>query len=304
MSEMTLAAAIAVGASAFGLAWALRNKKGEPHAPAPSRVEELTASYQKVLEELRALDADKAQHTPEEYERERARLTREAVRLLKAADQAKGKKGHRPSAQPQTQPAAAAAAPVNPRDGWVGIAAGAGTVLVAGIIAMAVVTGQQERDEPPPRMMGQQQLPPNHPGDDGFAQALQYVQTHPEDLDAAAVVTRELIQRNQLDEAAELVEAALAIAPDHLASRIHKRVIEGAQGDLLRAYEELRIIAEESPAAKEALLYRGTLALRAQDRAVALESFERYAAEAPAQSQPPWVVHVLDMLHGRTMAGN
>ncbi len=302
MSGVTIAATVGVAASVFGVAFALRRKPVDGAAAQGARADELEGAYQNVLTEIRALDADRQIHAPDEYERERSRLTREAARLLKLSEQARAAEKRSAGAAAKAAPKPAAKQPASSaRDFWLGMACGAGTVVLATVLMFVLSSSQSPRaDAPMAQRASSDELPPGHPGSgDPLAEALTFARSHPEDVDTSAQVARELLSRRRTDEAAELVDAALAVTPDHLASRINRALIEGNRGDPRTAIATLGKIAEEGPTAREALLFRGSLALRIEDKETALESFERYAREAPAEDHPGYLAHVLEILRAR-----
>jgi tetratricopeptide (TPR) repeat protein len=295
---MVIGAAVGVAASVVGVAFALGRKRGDGPSRSADRAEELELAYGRVIDELRVLDGDRNQHAPDEYEREKARLTREAVRLLKASEQAR--KAVKTSGSPAPASSQAKAASGS-RDMWLGFACGAGSVVLAAVVALALWSPlATPAEDPAAAVATEDELPPGHPAaDDPLVEALELVRQNPGDLDTSAKVARELVARHRLEEASALVDASLKVDPHHLPSRINRALIDGNLGDPRSAMETLAKLADKTPEGREALLARGALALQVADQKVALESFERYAREAPAGDQPPYLAHVLETLRAK-----
>jgi regulator of sirC expression with transglutaminase-like and TPR domain len=85
------------------------------------------------------------------------------------------------------------------------------------------------------------------------------------------------------------------VDPFHVELRIHHAVVRAARGEVQWAMEELERLARY-PDAYEALLFRGALAMQVGSSAVALESFERFVAEAPPETHPPQLLNAISLL--------
>ena len=72
-------------------------------------------------------------------------------------------------------------------------------------------------------------------------------------------------------------------------------MLRATKGDIQPALVELDRLSRY-PEAHEALLFRGGLAMQVSAWDVALDSFERYLAEAPADLHPPQLGSAISML--------
>jgi tetratricopeptide (TPR) repeat protein len=282
-----------------------RRKGGMPSTPEPQRdgaLDDLERRAQSLIEQLKELVADKHNLSPERFEAEKARLEREAAAALRARDEYRQKK--KPGKDGgSTAPAPGQAAPAPAPTGFgarnpqlVGAMWGAGIVLFFGTLGYLLVSNQRTREEgmeasgrvpPNSSMQGQQQqqMPPQE--DAQLAEAKERLAKDPTDLEASGFVGHELIRNRQLDEAEKVTKRALALDPFHIESRVHLGVLNAIRGDVTNAEKELQELADLWPGAQEALLFLGFIHLQTGDRAKALEYFERFSVEVPAENQPP-----------------
>ena len=70
-------------------------------------------------------------------------------------------------------------------------------------------------------------------------------------------------------------------------------MLRAARGDVPGAEAELTELVNTWPDAQEGLLVLGAIAMRNNDKARALESFERFAAETPRNMQPPQLLQAI-----------
>lgn len=278
-----------------------RRKGGASSTPEPQRdgaLDDLDRRAQSLIEQLKELVADKHNLSPERFEAEKSRLEREAAAALRARDEYRQKKkpgkegGSGASAPGQAAPAPTGFAARNPQ--LVGALWGAGIVLFFGTLGYLLVSEQRTREEgmeasgrvpPNGSVQGQQQMPPQE--DAQLAEAKERLRKDPGDLEAAGFVGHELIRSRQLDEAEKVTKRALAIDPFHIESRVHLGVLTAIRGDVEAAEKELQELADTWPGAQEALLFLGFIHLQTGDRGKALDYFERFSVEVPAEAQPP-----------------
>lgn len=278
-------------------AWLLFMRgKGALSAPEPrdGKLDDLTQRAQSLIEQLRALEAEKHNLGAEQYAAEKSRLEREAASALRAKDE------HLQRKAPNEHKAPAAPAPT----GWaarnpqlVGALWGAGIMVFFGGLGYLLVSEQQTRAdgmEATGRMPPggpQQQQANNNMGEQGespdMLEARARLQANPGDVESAALLSHELIRRQSFEEAAKVTAKGLAADPFNVEMRVHRGVLRAAMGDLPGAEDELNELVNTWPDAQEALIFLGSLALRRGDKAKALEHFERFSVEVPRNMQPP-----------------
>ncbi|WNG48161.1 tetratricopeptide repeat protein [Archangium minus] len=289
---------LAVGFVAAALFLLTQRRKGGPAPQAKDGVlEDLERRYQSLIEQLKELAADKHALAPERYEAERSRLEQEAVAALRARDEYQKKRetdGTRASA-PQTAPVATGF--LSPQ--LKGALWGGGIVLFFGILGYTLVSEQRTRGEEdaatgrvPPGMAanGQQQEDPE------LTQAMERLKNNPGDLDAAALLSHELIRRQMYEEAERVTLRALAIDPFNVELRVHKGVLRAVRGDEAGSEQELMHLVDTYPDAQEALLFLGAIAMKQGDKAKALDAFERFAVEVPSNMHPPPLLAAIQQL--------
>lgn len=260
-------------------------------------LDDLEQRAQLLIAQLKELEADKHNLPVETYTAERSRLEQEAAAALRAKDEYI-KRNDKPSRGMGPKPAAAPTGFAAKHPQLAGAMWGAGIVLFFGTLSYVLVSEQRERDEggsptgaTPPGMGQQANAMPRE--DPEFLEARERLANNPADLDAASMVAHTLIQRQELDEAQRITDRSLAIDPFHIESRVHKGVLRAARGDVPGAEEELTELVNTWPEAQEGLLVLGAIAMRNNDPAKALESFERFAAETPRNMQPPQLIQAI-----------
>ena len=185
----------------------------------------------------------------------------------------------------------------------VGAMWGAGVVVFFGGLGYLLVSEQKPREEgqmgtgaTPPGMAQQQpqQMPDMN---DELEQARQRLASNPGDVEAASMLSHELIRQQQFDEALKVTLKGLAVDPFNVELRVHRGVLRAAsQGDLQGAEQELTELVDTWPDAQEALIFLGSLSLRRGDKAGALEHFERFTVEVPKNMQPPQLAPAIAQL--------
>ncbi|NVJ27863.1 hypothetical protein HUW62_42335 [Myxococcus sp. AM011] len=284
-------------------AWLLfMRRKGALSTPEPKDgvLDDLSQRAQSLIDQLRTLEADKHNLAAEQYATEKSRLEHEAAAAFRAKDEhlkRKAASGGEPRARTHQAPAPTGWSARNPQ--LSGALWGAGIVLFFGGLGYLLVSEQQARTD------GQEatgRMPPGAPaqaqGQQGgmmgsqqegaeMTEARARLETNPFDLDAASMLSHELIRRQAFDEAATVTAKGLAVDPFHVELRVHRGVLRATRGDLEGAEAELTELVNTWPDAQEALIFLGSLALRRDDKPKALEHFERFSVEVPRNMQPP-----------------
>lgn len=264
-------------------------------------LEDLERRYQSLIEQLKELAAEKHTLAPERYEAERSRLELEAAAALRARDEhLKKGAGSGAGASPQGTPVPTGR--LSPQ--LQGALWGGGVVLFFAVLAFVLMSELKPRGDDqaatgrvPPGMaangqQGEQQEDPE------LTEAMERLRNNPGDLDAAALLSHELIRRQMYEEADRVTTKALALDPFNVELRVHKGVLRAVRGDEAGAEQELLKLVDTYPDAQEALLFLGALAMRRGDKARALESFERFAVEVPSNMHPPPLLAAIQQLRG------
>lgn len=271
-------------------------------ASRPGELDDLERRYQSLIEQLKELATDKHGVTPERYEAERSRLELEAAAALRARDEF--------LKSPAMVRAAARATPA-PTGGLSpqlkGALWGGGIVLFFCTLGYLLVSEQHTRGDQesatgrmPPGMnanAGGDAQAQQQQGDPDLDQAWERFKNNPSDLEAAAVLSHELIRRQMYDDAERITQRGLALDPFYVELRVHEGVLHAVRtGDEAGAEKQLRMLADLYPDAQEGMLFLGALEMRQGDKAKALESFERFAVEVPSNMHPPPLLGAIQQL--------
>jgi cytochrome c-type biogenesis protein CcmH/NrfG len=287
---------LAVGLAAAALYLLTRRKEAPPPEPRDGVLEDLERRYQSLIDQLKELAAEKHTLGQERYEAERSRLELEAASVLRARDEHQKKPG--PAAEKRAEPAAPAPGALSPQ--LTGALWGGGVVIFFGLLSYVLVSELQPRGEDqaptgrmPPGAMASAQQPQQDPA---LVEAWERFKANPEDLEAAALLSHELIRGQQFEDAARITHKGLAVDPFNVELRVHKGVLRATGGDVAGAEQELMKLVDTYPDAQEALLFLGAIAMRQGDREKALERFERFAVEVPSEMQPPQLLAAIAQL--------
>jgi tetratricopeptide (TPR) repeat protein len=287
----------------------LTRKRAEPAAK-DDKLADLDQRLHLLLDQLRGLEAERHQLGPA-FAGEKSRLEQEAAQVLRARDEhLKARPAAPRAAVTAASPSPAAPAPAAPgllSPQLKGALVGGGVVLFFVAVGFSLKTWQGERTEdgvmtgrtPPGADVPPAQGAPPVPPSPAFEQALARAKADPRDVEAAAFASHELIRQQAFEDADRLTRQALAVDPFHLESRIHRAVLRATHGEFRPALDELGHLAQTYPDAWEALLFRGALALQIGESQVALDSFVRFQAEAPADEHPPQLGSAITMLRQR-----
>jgi tetratricopeptide (TPR) repeat protein len=299
-----------VAAAAWLLYQRSRGALAKTEQPRDGVLDDLTQRAQSLIDQLRALEAEKHNLGAEQYAAEKSRLEHAAAAALRSKDEHLKRKtsGEGAPRAPQA-PVATGWAARNPQ--LVGALWGAVIVLFFGGLGYLLVAEQQPRTE------GQEatgRMPPGAAGQQGdgmgappegrdMQEARARLQANAGDVESAALLSHELIRRQEFDEAAKVAAKGLAADPFHVELRVHRGVLRATKGDLEGAEAELTELVDTWPDAQEALIFLGSLALRRGDKARALEHFERFSVEVPRNMQPPQLGPAIAQLRAEVNGG-
>ena len=271
-----------------------KQKQGGQGEAQEGTLEDLDRRAQMLIDQLKELTAERHHLSPERFAAEKARLEAAAAAALRAKDEyLRG--GAAAPPPPSPSPAGQKDAAASPPNGYfgrhpqlAGALWGAGVVGFVVVVALLLRQNEQARGERdsmtgnnPNQAAGQPQQ------DTAFEQAVELARNFPDNVPFTADVVHELILRQRLNEATLLTERSLAIDPFHVETRIHHAAMAAARGDPDGAVRKLQHLADTYPGAHEALLFLGSLHEQRGELRGALESFERFVAEAPSSEQVP-----------------
>ena len=290
---------LAVGFIAAALVLFTRKVAASAPEAKDGALEDLERRYQSLIEQLKELAAEKHTLEPERYESERKRLELEAAAALRAKDE------HLKRGATQDGPGARREAPaskglLSPQ--LKGALWGGGIVLFFATLGYTLVSEQRTRGEDdaatgrvPPGMGATAQQPQE---DTQLSETMERVRNNPADLDAAALLSHELIRRQMFEEADRVTNRALAVDPFSVELRVHLGVLKAVRGDEAGAEQDLMKLVDTYPDAQEALLFMGAIAMRQGDKEKALGMFERFAVEVPSEMHPPPLLAAIQQLRG------
>lgn len=284
-------------------------KKGAPAAakaaaPTPAtgadeQLANLERRYQQRIEQLKELVADQHHLPAEQFQAEKTRLELEAAAALRERDEYLQGASKREAKKAESAASGKQPAPAPAPTGFFGRHPELkGAVWGGGVVAFFVVLGLLISQNSKPRGENESatgQVPPNERGngsqvveeDEQLKSMVAEVTAHPENVEAAAIVGHELLRRQQFDQANSITERALGVDPFHVENRIHHALLLAIRGDTGASMAQLQHLADTYPDAQEALLFLGSIAGQSGDLRRALDCFERFAAEAPPEDQPP-----------------
>ena len=297
---VVLAIGLAIGVAFL---FRLRRQSVRPGRDADGRLADLDRAAQLILDQLKELVADRHHLEAAQFDAETNRLEQEAAAALRARDEYARGRAVPGQLNPKAAAGPAVAAP-SPQ-GWLarnpqlkGALWGAGVVLF--FVALGLFLGQEQKPREDGANATGKTPPMASPGepqeDPVLKEAMANYQAHPDSVDAIAALCHELINRQEFQEATRLTERGLGLDPFHIESRIHRAVLAAIEGNRENGEKVLTHLADAFPNAYEGRLYLGLMALQSGQQRAALDNFERYAAEAPVNEQPPRLSEGIEML--------
>jgi len=250
-------AVLAVGV-VVGLILALRSSGQERRDPRA----ELAAKKDALVDELRALRADRGKLSAAEFDRRWAVLLDDAARALRAFEQ-----WTEPDVQESSPEVATSEGRWGRRAAWAVVV----TVFFAGL-GVTLQTASHERQEGATMTGGD--LVSGSPLSKIVADLEAKVQANAEDLDSLNQLAYIAINRGDLGAAMGWLDKARALAPEHPEVRTHMAILQASVGMTSRAETELDAALSVDPTLSKALLWKGLLALRAGEREKAVTALE------------------------------
>ena len=288
---IVLAIALGGGLLALFKLW----RKRETPATRAERIAELDDQAHRLMDQLRELNADRHQLTDEQFAQEKRRLETAAAAALRQKDEIAAKGQVKTASGPAAKPASPGVLAQHPQL--------KGALWGGGIVLFFVALGLFLTQEQKPRTEGREATgkapggaEPERRESPEIKAALDRLQQHPEDPDAAIAAAHELINVQDWSQASQLTERAAGVVPFNLENRIHRAFLKAPQGNAQQSLSELEHLFETYPDSYEALLYHGAVELQVGNPRAALGSFERYAVEAPANQQTPMLQQGIAML--------
>ncbi|MGA9525293.1 MAG: tetratricopeptide repeat protein [Myxococcaceae bacterium] len=303
---------IAIGLAAGVIALIFTKGRSALGAGRDAKLADLEHRVSFLLDQLHALDTERHQLGEERFAQDKAKLELEAAEALRERD-AFAKEVAAASAQAQAGGASSSAAAATQPKGFfgrhpqlAGALWGGGVVVFFAVLWFVLTNEQFDRGDgeitgmrPPSQGQAAPMAQPQPKEDPVFKSALERAEKNPGDTDASSFAVHELIRLQEFDKANKLTRQALASDPFHLETRIHRAVLRATEGQFDTSIEELGNLAKLYPDSHEALLFRGALAMQTGKTEIALESFERFAALAPKEEQPPQIQSAITLLRQR-----
>jgi tetratricopeptide (TPR) repeat protein len=262
-----------------------------PSAPA-DRAADAQRRVDSLLAQLREHQAEQHQMDAAAWKAERDRLERAAASAMRERDAvaAVPAGGATPKGKAATPPAAPTGF-FGRHPQLAGAAWGGGVVLFFGALVLLLSQEQKPRgtnDTATGTVGGGTEAAPADGEDRDFQTALTRVRENPgADLNLTAEVARELIGRNEFQQAEEVNDRALAVDPFRTDLRIHRAFLQVTHGDRQAGMETLGKLADLYPEGGSALIFRGMVHMQFRETREALADFEEYLAVTPAQNVPP-----------------
>lgn len=290
-----------------------RGKPGPRAASAADLLADSERTLSLQLESLRELEANRHSLTPEQHLEEKSRLESLAVEALKKRDaQTLAALPGVPSEV--VAPSSKGFFGRNPQ--LKGALWGAGLVVFFGGLWLLVNDQQKPRGETGNMTGatpgGAAESAPDTAAKEAQAKAdaaemqkaMEEVRSHPEDTDLATRVAHQLIRKQQFQDASQITERALGVDPFLGEARVHRAFLKAVvSGDPSGASVELEHLADTLPDTYEALLFLGMIHMQGGHNSAALQVFERYAKEAPADEQPPQMSAGIEALRREVGSG-
>jgi hypothetical protein len=247
-----------------------------------------------LLRQAREHQGERHQMEPSAWAAEQERLEHlaaAAMRALEGAVPAAGEGGARAAPQPRPGPASGSSF-FGRHPQLSGAIWGGGLVLFFGGLGLWLSQEQKPRtaDEGATGTVGRgEEAPPggDSTADPDFQEALGRARDQPgASLEMTGQVVRELIRREEFQQAAELTDGALAVDPFRTESRVQRAFLQAVLRDRQAGLRELGRLARLYPRGSEALLFSGMIHMQAQENREALDDLEGYLAATPPSEVP------------------
>ncbi len=275
---------IALGVSAVAVVLFFVVRRKNLGAPLPVNADDAEAQYQRLLIELKELEANRHLMTAEQLAAQRSELEQRATAALKdkmtlSHEMAKAAaRAERKQEAPKTF--------LSKYPGLVG-------AVVGGVVVgfFAYLAHSLTQNEAPRQMDAANQPAAGQPaapaGDAKIEALLSKVRAAPGDVDALADVSIALMRRQAFQEARPFILRGSSIDPFHAKLRVGRAVLLALDGDMPGALKNLETLAAKYPDAFDGRMFAGMIALDQNDNARALQNFEAYLSAAPPQDVPP-----------------
>ena len=226
------------------------------------RKAELQADKDSAMDQLRALQLDRAKLDPADFQAQWDTLMTQAASSLRDLEAVEGDGPEIGSGEH--------AIGAGGRSSW-------GTVLVA--LAFFALLGVGLTQYSAPRLEGGTLTGTDLSGAADRAERLEAakaaVEANPEDLDALNLLTFEALQAGDLGAAMKWMDQCRKIDPEHPEVRTHLAILQLSIGMTGKAIVELDAALESSPGLSKALFWRGLASLRSDDRVTAVDYMEQ-----------------------------
>jgi hypothetical protein len=269
---------------------------------ASTTTDDLDATYQRLLAELKEHVANKHLLPAEAWAQEKSRLEQAAAAALRERDGVRHEAAKQEARREKKVQAAAQST------GFFATHPALGGALIGGaVVAFFSYLGlsvSDPRNARPEAMGGAPMAAPPTPPVDAKLEALAaQVKANPDDVDALAGLALRLIGQQRFDEARPLVFRAAIVDPYHVRGRVGRAVMRAVDGDLGGARRELERLGGNYPEAYEGHLYAGMLALEQNDERQAVRDLELYVSTAPPAEQLPFVRMELERMKAGLSGG-
>ena len=227
------------------------------------RAAEAMAVKDSLVDQMRALRADEAKLSQQEFQLKWSHLLDAAATALRDAERLQGEPEPETVATPETPNTTSWGRRLTWAVVILGFFTGLGAILQ---------TSLYERTEGS-TMTGGQQVS-GSPMSEIIAELQETAKAEPTNIDPVNRLAHLAIQQGDLGKAMSWMDAARALEPDHPEVRTHLAILQLSVGMTERAKAELETALAADANFSEALLWKGIIALRADDRDTAIAALE------------------------------
>lgn len=259
----------------------IRASSGPEAEPSTTRVRDLRARRDHLIERLQTLPMESHRDEAEQAKQRQA-LEIEAAKVLRDLDAAERQALARP--QPTAAPDDA---PARPGSAFRGFAWGLGSAAFLALLVAFVLQGSKERREGGPLTGGVPGIefgaPPSAAAeaDPELRALMAAAAAHPSDVDLQLALIQGLVYRDQLIAAWDVIQKLSAIAPAHPRKLMYEATVREAMGQFERAKELLDQAVAGDPSLSEAWVRRGLVSFELGDWSTAVTSWEKALAQRP-----------------------